>query len=90
MKINVYLSQAVLDRLIDFVNCISDPLLSLIRRAEVLFDPSDTEVCCEVYPSELRRLADIQEQIGDKDDDEVLKILQLLIKSQIGDHSKVE
>jgi len=59
--IRVYLTESILNVLIEYVYCITDPLLALIRRAEnILIDTQSNEILCEVYSDELERLADIQ------------------------------
>lgn len=79
--VKIFLNQTLLDRLIEYVVCITDPLLYLIRRAEELLLRSSLEdVPCVIYADELRRLADIQEQIGnrcgfDRDIEFILEIL---------------
>lgn len=69
--ITIFLSESIIERLIDYVVSISDPLLVLIRRAEELLIRQDKlEVPCVIYANELRRLADIQETLGNHSDED--------------------
>jgi hypothetical protein len=65
--IKIFLNEETLERLIEYVFDICDPLLCLIRRAEdLLLRSSDNQVCCDIYADELKRLSEIQEEIGNK------------------------
>lgn len=79
--VKIFLDDKTLDRLIDFVVCIGDPLLSLVRRAEdKQLSSGNNEISCPIYSDELRRLADIQEAVNKKSDPDIktLGILQFL------------
>jgi hypothetical protein len=83
----IYFTQKVLNRLIDFVHSIDDPLLGLIHRAERLLidlaETDDDDVPIPLTSQELRRLADVQEIVSSSDDP-VIAFLEMVIS----DHSK--
>ena len=78
----IELCERILEKLITFVVSIDDPLFTLIRRAENIMCDTKSDVArVEIFSSELRRLADVQDQTNpiSHEEDIVIRLLKMLV-----------